>query len=244
MTCAALILLALHADNLTTLARFYRFPDQGRTLAALDRLTDVCRANGITRHQALRAFDPIRRKWFPADRPEIIGMIPETASVETMPDARVRPTILSALDPVDIEALCGGMDATPYLRPADDDERSATTAGVLTAASGMSRVDGETYRSAGEGSFLEYRFRSPDPAARAIQLAADTTRLRESISVCWAGDDGRWTVMRSVRWRGEGGAAVLPLDRLPHWNKGAVTRIRIVVGEPGEVAVGTPRLVR
>ena len=109
----------------------------------------------------------------------------------------------------------------------------------------MSRVDGETYRSAGEGSFLEYRFRSPDPAARALRLAADTTRLRGPISVCWAGDDGRWTVMRSVRWRRGGWRrAVLPLDRLPHWNKEAVTRIRIVVGEPGEVAVGTPRLVR
>ena len=202
-TSAALILLALHADALTTLARFYRFPDQARTLAALDRLTDVCRANGITRHQALRAFDPIRRKWFPADRPEAIGMIPETASVETMPDAMVRPTILSALDPADIKALCGGMDATPYLRPPDDDERSST-AGLLTSASGMSPVDDGTYRSTGEGSFLEYRFGSPDPAARTLRLDVDTTRLRGPISVCWAGDDGRWTVMRSCpmarRW--------------------------------------------
>ncbi len=247
-TSAALILLALHADNLTTLARFYRFPDQARTLAALDRLTDVCRAKGITRHQALQAFDPIRRKWFPADRPEIIGMIPETASVETMPEARVRPTILSALDPVDIEAICGGMDATPYLRPADPYDERSSMAGVLTEASGMSRVDGETYRSAGEGSFLEYRFRSPDPAARALRLEVDTTRLRAPIRVCWAGDDGRWTVMRSFRWRGAGGkanaAAVLPLEYIPHWDKGCVTRIRIVVDGLAEIAMGTPRLVR
>ncbi len=46
-TSAALILLALHSGTLTTLSRFYRFPDQARTLAALDRLTAACRANRI-----------------------------------------------------------------------------------------------------------------------------------------------------------------------------------------------------
>jgi hypothetical protein len=251
VTCVALILLALHAGSFEILARFYRFPDQARTLAALDRLADICRDRRITRHQALRAFDPIRRKWFPADRPEVIGMIPEAAADETMPDDRVRPTILAALDVADIEALCGGMDATPYLRPAGpaDERSSVTTAGVLAASSGIrpEGVPGETYRSTGEGSFLEYRFRSPDPAARALWLAADTTRLRGPISVFWAGEDGRWSVMSSVRWRGAGGtakAAMLPLDRVPHWNKGRVTRIRIVIGEPGVFAVGTPRLIR
>jgi hypothetical protein len=247
VSCSALLLLLVRADTLTTLSRFYRFPDQPRTLAALDRLAHVCRANGITRHQALRAFDPIRRKWFPAARPEVIGMIPETASVETMPDVRVRPTILSALDPLDIEALCGGMDATPYLRPTAREEARwpHSTAGELATTSGMTRLEDRTYRAAADGSFLEYRFRSPEPAARALRLAVDTARLHGPISFYWAGEEGRWTVMRSVRWRSVGGMAgdVLALDRLPHWDKACVTRIRIVIGEPGVVTVEAPRLV-
>ncbi len=89
-------------------------------------------------------------------------MIPETAAGKTLADAQVRPAIVSALDHSDIEAICGGMDATPYLRPAGpNDERS--TAGELVKVSGLILVQGQTYRSTREGSFLEYRFRSPVP---------------------------------------------------------------------------------
>ena len=35
--------------------RFFRFPEQPPTLAALDRLEDSCRRQGVTRDQALAA---------------------------------------------------------------------------------------------------------------------------------------------------------------------------------------------
>ncbi len=246
----ALILLALHAGPLLTLAAFYRFPDQPRTLAAIDRLADVCRREGITRIQALAAFDPIRRKWYPADRHEVIAMMPETARVATMPYDHVRPTILSRLDPRDIEALCGGMDATPYLVPADAAKGPQPPSSVaeLVASSGMRRLEDGTYRSSGEGSYLEYRFAAPVPSARALELAIDATKTKLSgpIRVSWAGEEGRWTVMRSVRWRSAGGQpqrdSLLPLDRLPHWDRSRVTRIRIVVDEANTIAVASPRL--
>ncbi|MHB1560488.1 MAG: hypothetical protein ACYC61_23800, partial [Isosphaeraceae bacterium] len=246
----AVVLLALHANPLSTLAAFYRFPDQARTLAAIDRLTETCRPLGITRAQALRSFDPIRRKWYPADRHEVIAMMPETARSADMPDDQVRPALLTALDPRDIEALCGGMDATPYLVDASSGgPRPAPAASaVLAGLSGVTRVEGETFRASGEGSYLEYRFESPVPDARALELAIDATSLNGPIRVSWAGEEGRWTVMRSVRWRGAKGrahsASLLPLDRLPHWQGSSITRVRIVVDEPGTITMAVPRLVR
>lgn len=246
----AVVLLALHAHPLSTLAAFYRFPDQPWTLGAIDRLAETCRRLGITRAQALRSFDPIRRKWYPADRHEIIAMMPETARSATMPDNRVRPALLAALSPRDIEALCGGMDATPYLVDASSGGRRPAPAvsAVLTGLSGVTRVEGASFRASGEGSYLEFRFESPVPDACALALAIDATSLSGPIRVSWAGEEGRWTVMRSVRWRGAGGQAhsdsLLPLDRLPHWQGSSITRVRIVVDEAGTIAIGAPRLVR
>ena len=48
-------------------ARAYHFPDQARTLKALDGLEGLCREYCITRRQALAALDPIRPRWFPHD---------------------------------------------------------------------------------------------------------------------------------------------------------------------------------
>lgn len=246
----AVVLLALHANPLSTLAAFYRFPDQRWTLGAIDRLAETCGRLGITRGQALRSFDPIRRKWYPADRHEVIAMMPETARSAAMPDDAVRPALLAALDPRDIEALCGGMDATPYLVDASSGGRRPAPAAsaVLTGLSGVTRVEGETFRVSGEGSYLEYRFDAPVADARALELPMDATSLNGPIRVSWAGEEGRWTVMRSVRWRGADGSArsdsLLPLDRLPHWQGSSITRVRIVVDEPGTFAIGAPRLVR
>lgn len=246
----AVILLALHAGSLSTLAAFYRFPDQPRTLAAIDRLTETCRRLGITRAQALRSFDPIRRKWYPADRHEVIAMMPETARSAAMPDDRVHSALLASLDPRDVEALCGGMDATPYLidATASSPRLTSSSAAILTGLSGVACINGETFRATHEGSYLEYRFDAPVPEARYLELAIDATRLNGPIRVSWAGEEGRWTVMRSVRWRGARGRAhsdsLLPVDRLPHWQGSRITRVRVVVERPGTFALGAPRLVR
>ncbi len=244
----AVVLLALHSNPLSSLAAFYRFPDQPSTLGAIDRLTETCRRLGITRAQALRSFDPIRRKWYPADRHEVIAMMPETARSSTLSDDAVRPALLAALDPRDIEALCGGMDATPYLVEAEAGGRRTGTAAALIGLSGVTRVEGASFRASGEGSYLEFRFDAPVADARALELAIDATSLSGPIRVSWAGEEGRWTVMRSVRWRGAGGRAhsdsLLPLDRVPHWQGSSITRVRIVVDEAGTFALGAPRLVR
>ena len=185
------------------------------------------------------------------DDRSIIGMIPETASGPSPPGDQARPTLLAALDPGDREALCGGMDVSPYLlRPAAAiaDGPSKSTAGVLSLLFGISPLDAGTYRSSTQGSFLEYHFEPADTPPRAISLRVDTSRLREPLTVSWTDDPLRWSALRSVSLRSTGtgpqAAAVLPLDRLPHWKNDRITRIRIIVGEEGVVAVGTPGLIR
>ena len=58
--------------------RFFRYPEQGRTLAALDRLAETCRARGITREQAIHALDPVLTRWFPYENFNVLDLLPQT----------------------------------------------------------------------------------------------------------------------------------------------------------------------
>jgi hypothetical protein len=67
----------------------------------------------------------------------------------------VRPTLLAALTAAEREALCGGMDASPYLRPA------ATEPVARGRLVGSSRVrtgaEADRYTSSGRPAYLEFR---------------------------------------------------------------------------------------
>ena len=246
VTVASLILLGLHERPLRSLAQFYRFGDQQRTLAALDRLAEICRQQRIPREAAVQALDPVRRRWFPADMRSVIGMIPETASGPSTIGDGARPLILAALAPDDREALCGGMDVSPYLRPAASmtDAPASTTDGVLTGLTGVTRLDAGTYRSTTQGSFLEYQFEPAKTPPRAIALRVDTTQLHSPLTVSWTDDPRGWSALHSVSWRSPASdpqaAAVLPLESLPHWNKARITPSGSSSAKP-EPSLSVPR---
>src|SRR5262249_3588841 len=63
----ALFLLVVHWPAMSIRQRFYRFPEQRRTIVALEHLAAICHREGITREQALTALDPVRTRWFPVD---------------------------------------------------------------------------------------------------------------------------------------------------------------------------------
>ena len=95
------LLFVFHAPEMIAQARLYRFPNQVRTLAVLDRLATVCRAKGVTREQAILTLNAFRPKWAYGD-PRTLGvnpllMLPETAVRSRVPDADVRATVLAAL---------------------------------------------------------------------------------------------------------------------------------------------------
>jgi hypothetical protein len=248
-TALAAVLLAAHRPEMRARARHCRFPEQRRTLAALERLAEICRHRWITRPQALAALDPIRTRWFPHDL-NALAMLPETVEAPGMPDDRVRSTLLASLTASEREALCGGMDASPYLRPAEADP---VAIGRLV---GRFRVEPggtpDRYVSPGRPAYLEFQMADAatpqDPGTGRGALALCLPTAGGALEVWWRGDVGGWSETRSVRWQapptGSTRDWAVPLDRLPHCDPARVRRIRVFVRTAGPVTVGAPRLLR
>jgi hypothetical protein len=250
-TALAAGLLALHGSEMNGRARFLRYPDQARTLASIDRLGAICTRAGITRDQALAALDPIEPAWVPAGRNALVLLMPGTATPR-VPDPLVKPTLLAALTPRERRSLCGGMDATPYLRPDDGPGSAGADALSVGRRVALFRVrdagDGRCL-SAGWPSFIEYELTGPEPSdARALGLPG--TDPGGVVEVWWRGDRQRWSETRSVRLRLRSDPPhadrgwLLPLDRLPHWDPSEARRVRLLFHAAGPVAAAPPRLLR
>lgn len=248
-TALAALLLAVHLPQVRARAKSCRFPEQQRTLAALERLAEICRQQRITRIQALAALDPIRTRWFPHDS-NALKMLPETVEVSGMPDPLVRPTLLTALSAAEREALCGGIDASPHLRPASTE---AVAVGRLVDTYHV-RPGGapDRYVSLGRPAFLEYQFFEasppPDHAEGQRARALCVPVAGGPLEIWWTGAAGQWSETRSVRWQAAASGLprdwAVPLDRLPHWNTADVRRVRVFVRMAGPFSVGAPRLLR
>jgi hypothetical protein len=245
----AALLLAVNLSAMKGQARAFGFPEQGRTLAALEHVAATCRREGITRDQALAALDPIRPRWFPLSPSGPIDMLPITVATPRVPDERVRPTLLAALAPAEREALCGASDASPHLRPISDPAGAHTNTwavGHLVRSVGVG--DGAASRPAPR-AFLEFELRRADSGADGPRaLCVPGAVPAEGVQVWWAGDDGRWSELRSIFWRPDparpASAWAVALDRLPHWDPNRVRRIRLYFpGPTGPVAVGPPRIL-
>lgn len=243
-TALAVVLLMLHSAEMKGRARFIRFPDQRRTLAAIDRLGAVCARARITRGQALAALDQVETAWAPAGR-NVLDLLAPGVQVPGLPDALVKPTLLASLTAGERQSLCGGMDATPYLRPADG-PGSALAVGRRVALYRVREAGGNRYVSAGWPSFVEYELIGPGAAdAGTLGLTGS-----DPVDVWWRGDGERWSETRSVRLRPKPDPAcpdrgwLLPLDRLPHWGPSDARRVRLLYRAPGPIAVSAPRLLR
>jgi hypothetical protein len=245
----AALLVAVHARGLRDRAQRYRFPEQRRTLAALERLNGTCREYGITRRQALAALDPIRVRWYHHED-NALSMLPASVESAAVPDTSVRTMLLAALSQTDLEALYGGMDASPYLSPTSDfvGRHQATLAvGRLVGSFGV-RPQGTTgqYLSAGGSAYLEYELASEAGPGRILCISGGASTWPWQI--WWTDARGRWDESRSARLKIDGNRPerdwALPLERLPHWGSAPSRLIRIFPRSKGQVAVGSPRLLR
>ncbi len=241
----AAVLLLLHYPEMKGRARFLRFPDQGLTLASIDHAGALCRNLGIGRDQALAALDPIEPSWSPIGRNALVLLRP-CAEHASLPDPLVRPTLLASLAPDDRRALCGMMDATPYLRRRTaDDPPSIARLDRPIARYRMREVGAGAYVASGRPSFLEYELESGD-----MSDILDVPGLEPArhVEIWWRGDRQSWSEARSVRLVSESSefalGGVLPLERLPHWDHSAVRRVRIFYHEPGPIALSAPKALR
>jgi hypothetical protein len=239
-------LLVLHGREIAAKGRFHRFPDQARTLAAIDRLEAVCLRAGVTRDQALAALDPVRVSWLDHETLHPLMLLGPTGSSPRVPDELVRPTLLSSLSLPDREALFGGLDASPYLEPLRPSaEPVADSRLVRTFRVARSSIPGR-YVASGWPSYLEFELTpaASPAAAEALSLSLPVSGA-PSLEIWWTDSSGRWTESRSVRLRPDpSGPSSIPLARLPHWDSSRVRRIRVAIRERGPIEVGEPKLVR
>jgi hypothetical protein len=231
------------------LALRFRFPEQRRFLDALERLDGICCRHRITKQQALDAFDPIQTGWYFQDN-NPLAMLPKTTPKAVQPAATVRTMLLADLSLTEREALCGGMDASPYLAPARElagDQANALGVGRLVRTFHVcpTRIAGE-YLCQRVPAYLEYHLLSE--AGQAHFLCVPRGVSSKAWEVWWTDSTGRWVETRSIRYRigptRSGQDWALPLDRLPHWGPSTARQIRIVLPCEGSVAVGVPRLLR
>jgi hypothetical protein len=253
LLCVAL--MAVHLPQMTAESGLYDFPNQARTLAALERVREICETEGIGSRQAVAALEPIRPRWMPINHEDANAawMIGKFDPSRRVPDAEVRGRLLSALSAEDREGLFGGMDAGPYLTPIEAIQ-SKEPALIATCPTGSSRIravgPADEFATDGWPSSLEYTLSVPSRSvASARWLILPVLAPHGGVEVWWDDGQGLWTEGRSVRWPVEslsprGGVWGVPLERLPHWNGRDVRRLRVVFTYPGEIAVRPPSLAR
>ena len=122
-------------------------------------------------------------------------------------------------------------------------------AGRLVGSTGVRPLPGPggSFEVDGWPSYLEYAFDPATPArARRLSLRAEDDFA--GIEVWWAAEGGRFTELRSIRWRPDPARA--PRDwsvdpnRLPHWDATRGARIRVYYRFPGKIRVAPPIYLR
>ncbi len=246
-TGLAALLLWAHLPEMKTRGRLFHFAEQPKTLAALERLDALCRAEGITRGQALAALDPVRTRWFPHDYNALM-MLPPGVAFPRLADALVRPTLLASLSMADREGLCGGLDTSAHLRPAAEfaEGPPPTVSQLVDSFRIRAEPPGGKAISQGGPAYREFLLPADSRPAKALSLPAPAPG--QTLELWWADRRDRWSETRSARVHCDTphppAEWAIPLEWLPHWNPNESRRLRLFYREPGPVAVGTPRLLR
>jgi hypothetical protein len=248
---AAAILLVMHLPELRMRARAYHFAEQPRTLRALERVQNICEQQQITREQALNALDPIRTRWFDHEY-NALSMLGVPAVKSPIPSEQVRAKLLASLTAAEREALCGGMDATKYLRPISaSGELESVAVGSLVASYQMRpSAQAGRYEAWRGPAYLEYRLETPPARATAheLELCWDAAGKDQSVELWWASDGGKWSETRRVLLKADptprGSKWAIPLDRIPHLDAAHTRRYRVLLRKPGVIALEAPRLLR
>jgi hypothetical protein len=247
-TLAAVAIFLLQLRSIREHARFYRWPEQRKTLTAIAHLAEICEHEGITRDQCITVMEPLRTQWFNNDFNGLIAL-PPCGSVRRCDDSAVRPTLLAALNRSEREALCGGMNVARHLTfPGTVSAGDPVAIGRLVGNFDVRPTAApDRWYANGWASYLEFELsatRAQAPAgARVLALPVDGP-----VELWWSDGDGKWSELRSVRWWPPRTVGAMdwaaPLEKLPHWDTATIRRVRITPRRPGMLTAGAPRLLR
>jgi hypothetical protein len=227
-------------------------PDEKATLAALHRVGELARAEGISRDQLTKIFDPVFRPWNGSVRlnpyyfhfMKLVAQAPLTVD-RPIPDEQARVCLLSRLTLLEQSVLASGACVSMGTKTAPNPEAQALVVARRIKLEHVREVRPGSYRSAGWPAFIEYEFDS-SRAARFLTLpglAAD-----QDLTISWRNESGQWRPLHHVCWLKTPApvpAAAIDLHRLANWPTGRAARIRVEFTCPGELALQQPpRLLR
>ena len=214
---------ALQSPAMSELTRrSFRYPNQGRAIAAALRLEAVCDAEQVPFAQATRIIDPTEPRWFP--RPSPFHPLLYLFKVDQRParrtDAEARLSVLQRLSPDDREAIFGGLNAARYLSV--DRSREGEEAWFPLDPIGQ----GAEARI-GEGKLFFEEFAVPERRdAVTLRLAGVTGGTK--LEVWWSSGAGSWDSGRSFRITVGPEGANIALSKMPHWRPGFARRFRAI----------------
>jgi hypothetical protein len=256
----ALLLTGVHHRRIAELSQRYYFPEQGQTMAALDHLERLCRAEGVAREDAIAALDPVWSYWF-QEPFNGLWMLPETGAPAGRPAGEVRSHLLAGLTGPERTAIWGGMDVSRYATLAGagaGTEADCVATGRLIETVHAHRTVGRRGEEIGrytmtgwpahlDFELVEQQLAAGKPQPMPTRLCLPCGASPEPMQIWWTNDRNLWSACRSVRFRPDPNRPAcswtIPLDRLPHWDPADATRIRVLfVTAP--VAIGQPRLLR
>jgi hypothetical protein len=232
---AGLLALVQYPAMRATSDRAFRYPDQPRALAAAMRLEETCRRDGITLPQAMMALEPIRPDWYPRPWPfnPLLHLLPTGPTSSRVADPLVRTTLIRELSREDLESLFGCMEATRYGIP------EAAWAGLNRPVEARRIEPGQGGgRTRGATNHVDYLVDPGADDARALSLHGFASG--KTLEVWWAGEADDWSPYRSVRWEAGRDLAVA-FEMIPHWRRGKVRRVRVVLRDAGPITRGVVR---
>ena len=251
-TIVGLLMLTVQRGEATHWNWMLRQPGQRETLSALHHLGTIARSEGVTRSQLLRIFDPAVRAWNESllhDRPQAFHLMNLTVQApdhveHPLADGEARSRLLAQLKQEEIVMLGSGTCAS--LRPVQPGVSARTIANsrLVEIHEASEREDGRIRMSNGR-SYIEFEF---DSTPEAPYLLLPGLIADQDVVVSWCDAASHWRPGLNLRWlrsdRHES-PAVIDLDRVIHWPSNSVSRLRIKLARPGEIALqGPPRLLR
>ena len=224
-------------------------PDQHATLSALHHVGELAGAEGISRPQLMRIFDPVYRSWngsLVKDCPRAFHLMnlavqaPEHVE-RLIADDRARARLLNWLTLAERIALGAGTCAPPIPAPVQLAHTLAIARQVATRD--INVLGPGRYERGRLPGFIEFEF---EPAAGARYLFLPGLAADQDVIVVLTDDAAHWRGGQSVRWlKSPRTDAAIDLARLIHWSGNAPARIRVRCAGPGEIALGgPPRLLR
>ncbi len=252
-TVVGLVMLVIqhHEASNPYLTFLLHQPDQKATMAALHRLGQVARLEGITRAQLQRLVPPALRGWNEA----ILGGRESAFSMMKLVDApdqvdhprsddEVRSLLRARLTPAERIAVGSGACASFSPGQPNADARTLAVARRLELNQVREDKPGQ-YRSDVSVGYIRFEF-DPTPEARFLVLPG--LRADQNLMINCSDPRGRWRPGRYFQWLKSpksDSPAVIDLESMIHiWGE-PITQFTIRFTRPGEIALqGYPRLLR